>query len=220
MFTSIYTQNGTNETFDPDKLENLTKLTWEAYVKDFENNSEGIKGQPSDSAMEHNNDGKPTQGIYTLLFNLRNKMCGDEYGSKEITKQGGYLCYPEMTTNGMFVSYGTIANTCYAGPSVDKYYDEIGFSSMTSSYIANWYHSTAGFVHRTYGSETYLRINDKVVKHSKETGNNYYPPTRRKVYDDTLPFMGDYGDDPFELTAYIILSWEDFGATEDDFSKY
>ena len=212
---SVYTNSGSEE-FDFNKLDDLAKITWEAYVKDFEDNSEGIKGQPSASAMEHVNE-KPTQGIYTLLFNLRKKMCGDEYGDKNITEQGGYLCYPEMTTNGMFVSYGALANTSYAGPSVTKYYDEIGFSSMTSSYIANWYHSTAGFVHRTYGSETYLRLNDNVVKHTKDNGNNYYPPTRRKIYDDTLPFLDDYGNDPLELTAYIIMSWEDFGATEDEF---
>ncbi len=212
--------------FNDEALEKLTEETWKLYVKDFE--EEGIKGKPSASAMaiESSSDephglGKPTQGIYKLLFNLRDKMTGNSYGSKTIKEEGyGYLCYPEMTTNGMFISYGVQANTCYAGPDVEKYYDEIGYSSLTSKYVTPWCTTTSGFLHRTFGSETNLRLNPDVVKHPTNTGNTYYPPTRRKIYDDTLPFLDNYGNDPLELTSYIVLSWEDLGATEEEYDEF
>ena len=209
---SVYNQYSDEGKFNDEALEQLTKKTWEAYVKDFENS--GIKGQPRTTDVNE-------QGVYKLLFNLREKLSGNPMGSKDVKKEAtGYLCYPEMTSNGMFVSYGEQANTCYAGPTVTKYYDEIGYSSLTNSYIGPWSTSTAGFLHRTFGSETYLRLNKDIVKHPYLTGNNYYPPTRRKIYDDTLPFLDNYGDDPLELTGFIVLSWQDLGSTPEEFEAF
>ena len=203
----------TNEGKFTDKdLDDLTQKAWPIYVKDYEGGDSGLKGQPRTTKVEE-------QGIYQLLFKLREKMSGEKMGGKNITKQGGYLCYPEMTTNGMFVSCGKQANTFYAGPTSSKFYDEIGFANITSNYIGAWHTSTPGFVHRTFGSETNLRLYD-VVKHPKDGGNNYYPPTRHKVYDYTLPFIGDYSDNPLELTGFVVLSWQDLTASEEEFEAF
>ena len=208
---SVYDQTNEGKFSDKD-LDELTKKAWDTYKTDFEGGDSNLKGQPRTTELNE-------QGVYQLLLNLRKKMSGDEKGSSNITKQGGYLCYPEMTTNGMFISCGKQANTFYAGPTSSKFYDEIGYAGITSNYIGAWSTSTSGFVHRTFGSETNLRLYD-VVKHPKETGNNYYPPTRHKVYDYTLPFMGDYSNNPLELTGFVVLSWQDLTASEEEFEAF
>ena len=200
-----------NGSFGYQELDDLTVEVWKSYVNDFQS---GVKGQPSNSGM--NKD----QGIYKLLNNLRKNMSGQETGSVNINDSpGDYLYYPEMTTNGMFVSCGVQANTFYAGPDVDKYYNEIGYSSLTSGYIVPWSKTTEGFLHRVFGSETFTRTNPNVRRLSTSQ-NTYYPPTRRKVYDNTLPFLNDYSNNPLEFTGYVILSWEDYAAAEDEYGTF
>ena len=200
--------------FNYDKLDKMTIKVWEAYVNDFNSDT---KGQPSSSGMEMK------QGVNALLLGLRNEMCGNPMGSSEFTdKADDYLYYPELTTNGMFVSCGKQANTFYAGPDVKKYYNEIGRSSLTSGFIPAWYDDTKGFLHRVFGSETYTRNEDvrKLSSISEPKNNDYIPPTRRKIYDDTLPFLNDYSNDPLELTGFIVMSWQDLGASPEDYDNF
>ena len=74
-------------------------------------------------------------------------------------------------------------------------------------------------MHRVFGSETFTRTNPNVRRLSTSQ-NTYYPPTRRKVYDNTLPFLNDYSNNPLEFTGYVILSWEDYAAAEDEYGTF
>ena len=206
---SAYEEN--NGSFNYDALDKMTMDVWQAYVDDF--NSD-VKGKPSASGME------TSQGVYQLLFNLRKKMgssnnVGPLNPSNIKDTAGDYLYYPEMTTNGMFVSCGKQGNLTYCGPDVERYYDEIGRSQLTSSYVADWY-SMLGLVHRVYGSETFMRLYD--VHQLDLTKNNYVPPTRRKIYDDTLPMSA--GNSNLEFTGFVVLSWQELSASEEEFNAF
>ena len=111
-------------------------------------------------------------------------------------------------------------NTFYAGPDVKKYFNEIGYSSSSKSAgVSNkWYESTEGFLHRTFGSETNLRLVD--VKRITKDGNKYYPPTRKKVYDNTLIKLGAYEKNNLELSGFVVLSWADLAANEEEFEAF
>ena len=52
--------------------------------------------------------------------------------------------------------------------------------------------------------------------------NTYYPPTRKKVYDDTLLKLDDkdYSGNNLELSGFVVLSWQDLGATEEEFESF
>ena len=199
-----------NGNFDYDALDKLTMEVWQAYVDDF--NSD-VKGKPSASGMNE------AQGVYQLLYGLRNKMGADKIkaANDDSVKDeaGDYLFYPEVTTNAMFVSCGILGNETYAGPDVKRYYDEIGYSSLTRDYILHWYDMT-GLIHRVLGSETNLRLYD--IHKLDESKNNYIPPTRRKIYDDTLPMTA--GNSNLEITGFVVLSWQEFSATKEDFDNF
>lgn len=206
------TYESCNGSFNYETLDKMTLDVWQAYVDDF--NSD-IKGKPSASGME------TSQGIYQLLFNLRKKMgSSNDTGPLSVSQikdtAGDYLFYPEMTTNAMFVSCGKQGNLTYCGPDVHRYYDEIGYSpSVTDSYIANWY-IMLGLVHRVLGSETFMRLYD--VHRLDLSKNNYVPPTRRKIYDDTLPQT--VGNNNMEITGFVILSWQELSATEEEYTAF
>ena len=202
-----------------DNLDKMTLDAWKAYVEDFNGST---KGDLSQSA------GSLEQGVYQLLFRLRGRMCGQsDMGDNPVTSlaepetyanldqdEKDFLFYPEMTTNGMFVSCGKLNNSFYAGPDLLKYFDEIGYNPNDESLAKHWYHKPTGFLHRVFGSETNLRLYD--VRDSSQ--NKYRPPLRRKIYDETLPWLGNYGN--LELTGFIVLSWQDLTATEDEFNDF
>ena len=218
---SVYNSTSGGKFKDSD-LDKLTEVTWKAFKKDYTGGDEY-----SGSVTSNDNC-----AVNMLLSKLRAKMCDKNPDDiKEFfepakspqsikDKQGDYLFYPEMTTNGMFISCGKLNNTFYAGPDVQKYFNEIGYSdSSKSAGITNkWYFETEGFLHRLYGTETNLRLVD--VKRIPQSGNAYKPPTRRKVYDDTLPCMGDYSKNSLELSGFIVLSWQDLAANEEEFEAF
>lgn len=204
-----------------DNLDQMTLDAWKAYVDDFNGST---KGDISPSATDLG------QGIYQLLFRLRARMCGNkDLGDAIVTDlqepssnsalkkdEKDYLFYPEMTTNGMFVSCGKLNNEFYAGPDVEKYFDEIGWSGSNEGFIKKWYYTPNGFLHRVFGSETNLRLYD--VKDTSK--NKYRPPLRRKIYDETLPWLGDYSNKSLELTGFVVLSWADLAANEEEFNAF
>ncbi len=208
--------------FSDSDLDKLTEVTWKAFKKDYTGGDE-YSGSVT---------GEDKCAVNILISKLRGKMCGKnpddikDFFEPEKSpgsiqdKQGDYLFYPEMTTNGMFISCGKMNNTFYAGPDVKKYFNEIGYSSSSKSAgISNkWYDSTEGFLHRTFGSETNLRLVD--VKRIPESENAYRPPTRKKVYDDTLIKLGAYDKNNLELSGFVVLSWQDLAASEEEFKAF
>ena len=210
--------------FNDSHLDDLTKVTWEAFKKEYNG------GNDYSGSATSNDD----NAVNILLFKLRAKMCNKNPDDQNGTlfepdkssvqsvkdKPGDYLFYPEMTTNGMFVSCGELNNTFYAGPDVQKYFNEIGYSDTSKSAgITNkWYSNPEGFLHRLYGTETNLRLYE--VKQIPKSDNAYKPPLRRKVYDDTLPWLGDYGKSGLELTGFVVLSWQDLGSNEEEFEAF
>ena len=218
---SVYNSTNNGKFSDSD-LDKLTEVTWNAFKKDYTGGDEYSGSVNSDDKC----------AVNMLMFKLRAKMCGknpddikdffEPKGSPTSIqdKQGDYLFYPEMTTNGMFISCGKINNTFYSGPDVKKYFNEIGYSSSSKSAgVSNkWYESTEGLLHRTFGSETNLRLHD--VKRISESENAYYPPTRKKVYDDTLIKLGNYDKNNLELSGFVVLSWQDLAANEEEFEAF
>jgi hypothetical protein len=73
-----------------------------------------------------------------------------------------------------------------------------------------------GMVHRVYGSEIYLRKNDV----QRLSGGFYSPPTRRKIYDESLPNLGLDNTSKFEMASYRVLSWQDTIATDQEFDNF
>ena len=230
VIPNVYNNNSNGGKFDDAALEELTKVTWKAFKNQYtggeEYSGKAAKSNEKECAVD------------LLLFKLRAKMCNQDpdkidknfepKGHPELIddKPGDYLFYPEMTTNGMFISCGKQNNTFYAGPDVDKYFNEIGCSnSSTSDGITNLWHTTAeGLLHRTFGTETNLRLYDvkRIPKDNDPQKNTYYPPTRKKVYDDTLLKLDDkdYSGNNLELSGFVVLSWQDLGATEEEFESF
>ncbi len=224
---NVYNNNSNGGKFNDAALEELTKVTWKA----FKNQYTGGEDYTGNAAISNEKE----CAVDLLLFKLRAKMCNDNIDTDTVKEffepthdpqsikdnPGDYLFYPEMTTNGMFISCGKQNNTFYSGPDVDKYFNEIGYSQSTGGGISNkWYASPEGLLHRTFGTETNLRLYD--VKRIPVSENTYYPPTRKKVYDDTLLKLDDkdYSGNNLELSGFVVLSWQDLGATEEEFEKF
>ena len=227
---NIYNKTS-NGKFSDSNLDALTKVTWNAFKKDYTKGDE-YSGNVTD---------KDECAVNLLISKLRMKMCKGknpddldklDNGKKffepsspnEIEdKQGDYLFYPEMTTNGMFVSCGKLNNTFYSGPDVTKYFNEIGYSdSSKKDGVSNkWYMGPDGLLHRIFGTETNLRLYDVPQITTKDPNKNvYYPPTRKKVYDDTLIKLGAYEKNNLELTGFVVLSWHDLAANEEEFEAF
>jgi len=155
-------------------------------------------------------------GVYKLLKSLRDEMRTSLTNLKPDDPQD-FLYYPEMTTNGMFISGGKRNRTFYAGPDYIKVYDEIG-SDETCVGAANvgLQHSARGeMIHRLYGSEIRLNLYDI----NRITKGSYNEPTRRKLYDESLPKMAlDSGSADF--AAFRYLTWQDFRATTAEFTNF
>lgn len=162
-------------------------------------------------------------GVYKLLRDLRTKMgapTNDPDGTfspdKIKDQPGDFLYYPEMTTNGMFISWGKRNNLFYSGPDYIKIYNEIGCSKDCKTSNVGIRHSNILLmVHRLFGSEIYLRKNK--VQYLK--GGYYSPPTRKKLYDETLPNYG-LTNSKHEMASYRILSWQDTIATGEEFENF
>lgn len=152
-------------------------------------------------------------GVYKLLKGLRSKIAAT--GTQD--KPDDYLYFPEMTTNGIFQSCGVRANMFYMGPDYWKRYDEIGRSAACESAgVGLAYCDMKEMVHRLYGSEVRYASNKNLAK---ITGPSYAPPTRRKLYDPTLPSL-DIGDGNGDMAAFAILTWKDLRTSPDDFQSF
>jgi hypothetical protein len=123
-----------------------------------------------------------------------------------------FLYYPELTTNAMFISCGERDTIFYAGPDVVKYYNKIG---CVNNNVGRRHSETNHFVHRVFGSEINLRTHDV----HRIDASYYIPPTRRKIYDPSLPHMGLTGN-KYELTAHIVISWKDTAASEEEYNGF
>lgn len=162
-------------------------------------------------------------GVFKLLVDLRAKMEVPGGGNAQFfnpnevkDKPGDFLYYPEMTTNGMFISCGKRNNKFYAGPDVNKIYNEIGLSgNCISSNVGRAHSKMLHMLHRVYGSEINLRLNNV---HYLDNGH-YTPPTRRKLYDESLPRMG-LDNSKFELANYLVLTWRDTVASVEEFTNF
>jgi len=136
-----------------------------------------------------------------------------DFNPNLITDQpGDFLYYPELTTNAMFISCGNLNTVFYAGPDVVKYYNKIG---CINNNVGLRHSETNHFVHRVFGSE----INLRTEKVHPINASYYIPPTRRKIYDSTLPHMGLEGNE-YELTAHIVISWKDTASDEEEYNDF
>lgn len=208
----------TSGNFNYQDLDKMTTAVWDAYVEDFSGN---MKGE-----IKSGVDNK--HGVYQLLFELRKQQGFTDENNlrpKDVSPTsikdtaGDYIYFPEVTANAMFISCGKQNNTFYAGPDVKKYYNEIGHSSTTSDCVPVKHSPTTGFLHRVLGSETNLRLYD--VHQLPESKNNYTPPTRRKIYDDTLPQYGlDNNSANLEFTGFVVMSWKDYGASKEEYAEF
>jgi len=198
--------------FDFKKFDEACLKVWGEYAKNYESGTAGERGAVSTDARS------VSYGVYALLHGLRKEM-GVTDPSKDIEpetvndKPGDYLFYPEMTCNAMFISCGKQNNKFYAGPDVQKYYNKIGLNGNTD--IGINHSRTTHFVHRVFGSEMNLRL----FNVHRITAHNYTPPTRRKIYDQTLPKLG-LADSKFELAGFVVISWKDTMATPEEFSSF
>lgn len=203
--------------FNFDDFNAVSKKIWAGYTKNYESNDQSERGALSNSSKNKN------FGVYRLLVGLRNKLgvppgqSEDNFVPNQVTdEQGDFLHYPEMTTNGMFISCGKLNNTFYAGPDYTKLYNEIGLSDNCISADIGLRHSeTTGFIHRVFGSESNLRL-FPVHRLSKSF---YVPPTRRKVYDESLPMLG-MENSKYEQAAYVILSWKDTASNVEEYDQF
>jgi hypothetical protein len=202
-FASVY-ENSADKKISFDKFEEMNRELWAKYAKNYEA-SGGTRGVLSNAArtLEY--------GVYKLLDGLRDKI-------KTVDVSGDYLYFPEITCNGMFISCGKQKNTFYAGPDVAKYYNKIGL--VPSNNIGLKHSDSPGFIHRMYGSEVNLRLYD--VHEIKTPGHNYIPPTRRKIYDESLPTLGldDDNQNKFELAGFVILAWSNYASNASEFNGF
>lgn len=198
--------------FDFKKFDEASMKVWEQYAKNYEADTAGERGALSTEARN------ATYGVYALLNKLRAKMGVSDANAEAnpasvIDKSGDYLYYPEMTCNAMFISCGKQNNKFYAGPDVQKYYNKIGLSGNND--LGRNHSKTTHFVHRVYGSEMNLRLFDV----HRIANNNYIPPTRRKIYDETLPKLG-LAESKFELAGFVVISWKDTMATTEEYDAF
>ena len=196
-----------------DDFDAVCREVWQGYATNYETSASGERGAPSDYAKNS------SYGVYKLLSGLRAKMGVPGNGNTKdfnpnlITDQpGDFLYYPELTTNAMFISCGNLNTVFYAGPDVVKYYNKIG---CINNNVGLRHSETNHFVHRVFGSE----INLRTEKVHPINASYYIPPTRRKIYDSTLPHMGLEGIE-YELTAHIVISWKDTASDEEEYNDF
>ncbi|MBF0405987.1 MAG: hypothetical protein HQM10_01430 [Candidatus Riflebacteria bacterium] len=150
-------------------------------------------------------------GVYKLLNGLRTELGYTSGNTSSLKKdeEDDYLFFPEMTTNAMFISCAERNSTFYAGPDYRKQFDEIGKSSGCKTDGIGTEHSQIdGMIHRMFGSE--VRFSNVPV--AKITDSTYAPPTRRKIYDESLPSLGFDSADLLansDISSFIILTWKD-----------
>jgi len=204
--------------FDFKKFDEACLKVWKSYADNYESGTSGERGALSADAKKTNATGVGTYGVYQLLIGLRKKF-NINHPSLDVDPDsvtdtaGDYLYFPEMTCNAMFISCGKQNNVFYAGPDVKKYYNKIGLNG-TNDYGIN-HSKTTHFVHRVFGSEMNLRL----FKVHRIINHDYTPPTRRKIYDETLPMLG-LAESKFELAGFIIISWKDTMATAEEFESF
>jgi hypothetical protein len=199
------------------EFDKISQKIWKSYRENYDSSDPSERGALSDKSKN------PNFGVYKLLQNLRSKLGIPDNGmkkdydpSKLKDEPGDFLHFPEMTTNGMFISCGKLNNLFYAGPDYIKIYNKIGLSdTCVSSGIGLRHSETTHFVHRVYGSEINLR-NHKVHRLG---GGFYIPPTRRKVYDESLPRLG-MENSKYEMAAFVIISWKDTAAYPEDYKDF
>jgi hypothetical protein len=98
-------------------FDRLCKDVWKKYVELYESKK-----------MERTSPSEGKFGVYKLLKALRNELRNGTGPNAPLKpdKSDDFLFYPEMTTNGMFISCGKRNREFYAGPDYIKLYDEIG----------------------------------------------------------------------------------------------
>lgn len=188
-----------NPEYDNAKFEELCKKVWTKYRERY-----------TTKKLD------PNFGVYKLLKALRAEMqtTAGSITNLKPDKDDDFLFYPEMTTNGMFISCGKRNRTFYSGPDYNKAYDEIGSENTCAAAGIGIEHSQKGeLLHRLYGSEIRLNLFDTV----RITGDSYREPTRRKLYDESLPRLGNTGID---FATYRLLTWQDLRATPDEFTAF
>ncbi|HOY67412.1 MAG TPA: hypothetical protein PLP29_11015 [Candidatus Ozemobacteraceae bacterium] len=194
----------TNKITDADYEKFCNEKLWDAYRKSYETN------------YLEREAGKPKLGVYKLLTQLRAKIC-DASGKPKQDKADDYLHFPEMTTNGIFQSCGVRSNLFYMGPDYSKRYDEMGRSLACVSAGVGLQHSDMKeMIHRVYGSEVRYATNKTLPR---ITGPSYAPPTRRKLYDPTLPSL-DIGDGSGDIAAFVILTWKDLRGSPAEYTNF
>lgn len=198
-FASTFESNGGKFNFE--KFDEMSKELWQNYRKDYE--APGVRGGISTKAKDDD------FGVNSLLEELRTQLTTS--GTPK-----NFLFFPEVTCNGMFISCGKQNNTYYAGPDVIKYYNKIGLRDTNVGRI----HSTSEqFIHRMYGSEVNLRLFD--VHRIPYPDHAYIPPTRRKIYDESLPTLGlEDGTSSHELAGFVVLSWTNHSGSSSEFGSF
>ncbi|MBI3038149.1 hypothetical protein HYY75_03725 [bacterium] len=140
--------------------------------------------------------GKKVWGKLTEVEGQK-KLYSDQiakFGSSD--RSNDYLFFPELSTVGMFISFGKRSpqDTFCAGPDVAKHFEEMG-------------RVVPDFIHRLYGSQTAFRVNDVTG-----AGTTYDPPIRKKVYDTEFPKIWDENGPILDIPTYGILSWKKLAA--------
>ncbi|MEW6711349.1 MAG: hypothetical protein AB1403_16110 [Candidatus Riflebacteria bacterium] len=203
--------------FNFNDFDEACRKVWKEYAEKYDPESDG---EISTAAQSHD------YGVYRLLNDLRTEMKvpdndPDAKFQPTVVKDqaGDYVYYPEMTTNGMFISHGVRNNLFYAGPDYTKIYNEIGRSGKCVSSKVGLIHSgMLHMVHRVFGSEIYLRKTSTGVQ--VLNGGYYAPPTRKKLYDETLPSFGLSSNSKHEMASYRIISWQDTIASTEEFEDF
>ncbi|MBI3038652.1 hypothetical protein HYY75_06335 [bacterium] len=172
--------------FNDSTLDPLSKKVWNTY-----------KQQYSSKNLD------PNFGVYKILIDLKTE-------SQTNCKKDDYLYFPEMTTNGMFVSGAMRNQKFFTGPDEAIWYDEIG--NLDGIGVGRSHSGDQGFIHRMYGSE--VRLSRTPV--GEISLNAYMPPLRRKIYDYSLPRSKLSQD----LSTFVILTWKDTRATKADFDSF
>ncbi len=210
---AAYTDKDGNFSFED--FDKLSRKVWSEYAKAYDPEQNGELSLAARS-MDY--------GVYSMLKDLRAMMNvpGDgnapDFNPNTVQDNpGDYLYYPEMTTNGMFISNAARNNLFYAGPDYIKIYNEIGRSAKCVNSNVGLIHSRMQhMVHRIYGSEMQLRQNHQV---QRLEGGFYSPPVRRRLYDESLAKLGNVNS-KYEISGYIVLTWQDTIVSQDNFNNF
>lgn len=188
-----------------DRMNNVYKTAW-SKVKIEASTTTTSEDEDNSDSTTTTTEYKGIESIYYDLIAKYNDVAGYTEGSSGgADKNDDYLYYPEMTTNGMFISFGKRyeKDSFYPGPDFAKHFCELGKTVKAMS-----------FIHRMYGSESNFR---QTTVPGTTAAKGYNQPIRKKLYDKTVHKKWTDSDaigKMLDVPTYGILTWQEGNAAQ------